>query len=77
MGCGMEAPLMSEEEECVVRIDKYLLIVVRRLPPWDAAAVLRGYFFISLTLYAMQIRIAIRIYDIQYINFLSFALHNC
>lgn len=62
MGCKIEAPLMFEEEECVVRIDKYLLIVFKNLPPWDAAAVLYGYFFIFLTSYAMQIRIAMPIY---------------
>jgi len=62
MGCRMEAPLMSEEEECVVRIDG-LFIFFRSLPPWDAAAVLQGCFFISLTIYAMQMRIAMPIYD--------------
>jgi len=53
---------MSEEEECVVRIDG-LFIFFRSLPPWDAAAVLQGCFFISLTIYAMQMRIAMPIYD--------------
>jgi len=63
MGCKMEAPLMPEEEECAVRSDTESMLIIESLPPWDAVAVLQGFFFKSLTICAMHIRIAMPIYD--------------
>ena len=54
---------MPEEEECAVRSDTESMLIIESLPPWDAVAVLQGFFFKSLTICAMHIRIAMPIYD--------------